>query len=72
MEASLCTMYFYRHGTWVVPAYESGGMVSATKLWAIDSGFCAERPIKLDEVEDGETVWLSNALRGFFLGKISI
>jgi len=72
MEASLCAVYFYRHGKWVVPPSESGGMVSATKLWAIDSGFCTERPIKLDEVEDGETLWLSNALRGFFLGKISI
>merc|ERR1711939_1088838 len=72
MEASLCAVYFYRNGKWVAPSCETGGMISATKLWAMDSGFCTERPIKLDEVKDGETVWLSNALRGFFLGKISI
>jgi branched-subunit amino acid aminotransferase/4-amino-4-deoxychorismate lyase len=68
MEASLCTAYFYRNGQWVVPPSAAGGMLSVTKLLATDVGFCTEAMIPLDSVADGETIWLSNALRGFFLG----
>ncbi|KIW43501.1 uncharacterized protein PV06_04598 [Exophiala oligosperma] len=70
MEASLCTVYFYRNGKWIVPSSETGGMNSATKLWALDEGFCTEGIVKLEGVKQGEIVWLSNALRGFFLGRI--
>jgi branched-subunit amino acid aminotransferase/4-amino-4-deoxychorismate lyase len=72
MEASLCTVYFYRQGRWVVPAQDTGGMISVTKLWALEAGLCVEGPVKLDEIEAGEVVWLSNALRGFFPGKVHV
>lgn len=71
MEASLCTVYFYRNGEWLVPSSETGAMLSATKLWALDAGFCTEGIVKLADIKQGEMVWLSNALRGFFLGRIS-
>ncbi|KAI1608753.1 aminotransferase [Exophiala viscosa] len=72
MEASLCTVYFYRQRQWVVPASDTGGMQSVTKTWALEAGLCVEGLIKVDELQDGEAVWLSNALRGFFPGKIRL
>ncbi|KIV81829.1 hypothetical protein PV11_03981 [Exophiala sideris] len=72
MEASLCTVYFHRQGKWVVPAPDTGGMQSVTKTWALEAGLCVEGLIRLDDLQDGEAVWLSNALRGFFPGKIHL
>lgn len=71
MEASLSAVYFYRDGRWVLPASTAGGMLSVTRLWALGAGVCTEEVVTLEDVRDGEIVWLSNALRGFFRGRIS-
>lgn len=70
MEASLCTTYFQRNGHWVVPSDECGGNRSVTRRWAIERGFCVECKVLIDEITHGELIWLSNAVRGFFLGRI--
>ncbi len=70
-EASLCTVYFHRNGRWVVPASTAGGMLSVTKLFAIEMGFCTEAMVSLESVADDEIIWLSNAVRGFFLGRVA-
>ncbi|EXJ88811.1 hypothetical protein A1O3_01875 [Capronia epimyces CBS 606.96] len=69
-EASVCTPYFFRDGGWVTPPSVSGGMLSVTKLKALQAGFCVERLVPLDELRHGELIWLSNAVRGFFRGRI--
>ncbi|KIX00654.1 uncharacterized protein Z518_09719 [Rhinocladiella mackenziei CBS 650.93] len=70
MEASLCTPYFYREGTWTTPPSAAGGMLSVTKQWALDAGLCKEATIILGSIRPGEIIWLSNALRGFFQGRV--
>lgn len=69
-EASVSTPYFFRDGGWVTPQSASGGMLSVTKLRSLQGGFCTEALVLLDELRDGEIIWLSNAVRGFFRGQI--
>jgi len=71
IEASVSTVYFYRGGGWVTPAAECGGNLSVTRRLALEGGFCIEGKVMVDDVADGEVVWLSNAARGFFLGRVS-
>lgn len=71
MEASISTVYFYNCETWVTPAAECGGNMSVTRRLALERGFCVEGKVAIDDVSDGEVVWLSNAARGFFLGRVS-
>jgi branched-subunit amino acid aminotransferase/4-amino-4-deoxychorismate lyase len=71
MEGSITTVYFRkRHSVenaseWVTPSLESGGMVSASRAYALDQGFCTERVIRIEDLVDGEQCFLSNAVRGF-------
>lgn len=70
-EASLSTVYLYRAGRWITPAAECGGNLSVTRRLALAGGFCVEGRVSIDEVRDGEIIWLSNAARGFFMGRVS-
>ncbi|CRG88374.1 hypothetical protein PISL3812_05404 [Talaromyces islandicus] len=71
MEGSITTVYFSeRHNVenasqWVTPSLDSGGMVSASRAYALDQGFCTERVIRIEDLVDGEQCLLSNAVRGF-------
>ncbi|KEF63008.1 uncharacterized protein A1O9_00983 [Exophiala aquamarina CBS 119918] len=71
MEASISTVYFYSGGKWITPSAECGGNLSVTRRLALEGGFCVEGKVFIDDVRDGEVVWLSNAARGFFLGRVS-
>ncbi len=72
MEASVSSVYFHRAGTWVTPSSRGGGMQSVTKMYALEKGWCTEGIVTKDSVTDGEIVWLGNAVRGFFAGKILV
>lgn len=71
MEGSITTVYFREridgenNPQWVTPSLDSGGMVSASRMYALDQGFCTERVIRIKDLVDGEQCFLSNAVRGF-------
>lgn len=70
MEASITTPYFFRNGRWVTPPTTSGGNIGTTRRWALESGLCVEEDVKVTEVQFGESIWLSNSVRGWGLGII--
>ena len=72
MEASLCTIYFYRGQRWITPHENCGGNLGVTRRLALEKGLCVEGTIKVNEIIQGEKVWLSNAVRGFFIGRIHL
>ena len=70
MDGSITSLYFKRpsstqEATWVTPPLSSGGTNSTTRRYALESGLCEERVVKVDDLVDGEEVWLSNGARGF-------
>jgi 4-amino-4-deoxychorismate lyase len=71
-EGSTTTPYFYRGGKWVTPPVhaEHGGQRGTTRRWAIRNGLCEEGTVRVESVENGEGVWVSNGVRGFRWGKI--
>jgi 4-amino-4-deoxychorismate lyase len=72
MEASCCTVYFRRDGSWITPAAICGGMLGVTRRLALDRGLCKQGLIELSEVQDQEVVWLSNGARGFFAAQVCL
>jgi len=72
MEASISTPYFYRAGRWVTPPLSSGGNAGVTRRVALESCLCAEEIVKVDSLRDGETVWISNGVRGFIMGSLHL
>lgn len=78
MEGSLTTPYFLRGGRWVTPPVAekfsiddgSGGQDGTTRRWALERGLAVEEEIKVQDIADGEAVWLSNGVRGFVFGRI--
>ncbi|OAL39639.1 hypothetical protein AYO20_01036 [Fonsecaea nubica] len=72
-EASLSAVYFLRRSgarRWVTPRSDAGGMHSVTRLYALEACWCDEDTVPVQDVQDGEVVWLSNAVRGFFPGVV--
>lgn len=78
MEGSLTCVYFRRrqhnhqHGgqeeskaEWITPPLSSGGMMSVSRQYALDHGFCVEQVIRVDELLDRERCLISNGVRGF-------
>lgn len=72
MEGSLSTIYFWREGGWVTPAVRCGGNVGTTRRWALQEGVCIEGVVRLEDVVDGEGVWISTGVRGFVAGRIKL
>lgn len=70
MEASLSAAYFFRGGRWLTPSGTCGGNASVTRRLALEAGLCKEGVVTVDQVKEGEQMWLSNAVRGFFCGII--
>ena len=83
MECSRSAIYFHRplvdhcyRAAWLTPLLDSGCCDSVTRRIALDRNLCLEaRKPKLPElniadVRDGEVVWLSNGVRGFWRGMI--
>lgn len=48
----------------------SGGQRGTTRRWALAQGMCMEEPVSVDTVRVGETVWVSNGVRGFGRGTV--
>ncbi|KAM0705983.1 hypothetical protein Q7P35_007343 [Cladosporium inversicolor] len=66
IDGSITTVYFYRDNKWVTP--QCRGLEGTTRRFALETGLCslAESAVKSDSLRDGETIWLSNAFRGFY------
>jgi len=69
-EGSITTPYFFRNGHWITPRASCGGNIGTTRRWAIQQGLCIEGVVNIEEVKVGETVWLSNGVRGFGWGVV--
>ena len=72
MEASISTPYFFRADRWVTPPLSSGGNSGVTRRVALESGLCTEEIVRVDGLRDGETVWISNGVRGFMMGTLDL
>ena len=72
MEASISTPYFFRGNRWVTPPLSSGGNSGVTRRVALESGLCAEEIVRVDSLRPGETVWISNGVRGFMIGTLDL
>ena len=70
MEGTITTPYFYRDGEWVTPSDSCGGHLGVTRKWALRSRLAKEGIVLAVEVEIGETIILSNGVRGFGWGKV--
>ncbi|EED12216.1 conserved hypothetical protein [Talaromyces stipitatus ATCC 10500] len=65
MEGSITTAYFRRRlhhpqeeirSEWITPPISSGGMISVSRQYALDHGFCTEQIIRVDELVDRENL----------------
>ncbi|SZF02666.1 unnamed protein product [Blumeria hordei] len=72
IEGSLTSVYFFRDGNWVTPTLELGGVKGTTRRWALSQGLCTESVILASSLSEGEQCWISNGLRGFQRGVISL
>lgn len=88
MDGSITCVYFRRRthhhhkpghegskAEWITPPLSSGGMISVSRQYALEHGFCVERVVRVDELVDGERCLISNGVRGFMpaildLGKV--
>jgi 4-amino-4-deoxychorismate lyase len=66
LDGSTSTPFFFRNGRWVVPISSSGGLQGTTRRWALENGLAVEAVVPIKSLEVGETVWLSNAVWGFY------
>lgn len=66
IDGSITTLYFYRDNKWVTP--QCGGLEGTTRRFALETGLCsvADSSVTSNSLRDGETIWLSNAFRGFY------
>ena len=66
IDGSITTVYIYRDNKWVTP--RSRGLEGTTRRFALETGLCslADSAVRMDSLRDGETIWLSNAFRGFY------
>ncbi|ERT03019.1 hypothetical protein HMPREF1624_01323 [Sporothrix schenckii ATCC 58251] len=80
MDGSISTVYFWRNGRWVTPPVPpkygkesgSGGLDGTTRRWALERKLAVEEEVKADSLQHGEECWLSNGVRGYLFGKISL
>lgn len=66
IDGSITTVYFYRDNKWVTP--QCRGLEGTTRRFALETGLCslADSAVRSDSLRDGETIWISNAFRGFY------
>ncbi|KAL7272849.1 Aminodeoxychorismate lyase [Rhizina undulata] len=70
MEGSVTSVYFFRDGEWTTPPLSSGGQTGTTRRWLLEQGMVKERVVKKSDVIVGETVLLSNGVRGIWAGRV--
>lgn len=78
MEGCITSVYFHRPShpkpesreeagpVWITPALAAGGNDGTTRRYALEKKLCREGSIRVDDLVDGETYWLSNGGRGFW------
>lgn len=66
LDGSQTTPYFFRGGQWVTPSSASGGQQGTTRRWALEHSLCIEDVVPAASLRNGECIWLSNAVQGFF------
>lgn len=66
IDCTSSTPYFFRNGKWVTPMSSAGGLQGTTRRWALEKGLCSEAAVLTTSMVEGEIIWLSNAVRGFF------
>ncbi|RMZ84148.1 hypothetical protein DV738_g558, partial [Chaetothyriales sp. CBS 135597] len=75
-EATFSTVYFPNAAGagWLTPDLECGGNAGTTRAWALEQGWCTEGKVLLSKVQQmhGRTIWLSNAVRGFWPASICL
>ncbi|KAF3908463.1 hypothetical protein ABW21_db0203351 [Orbilia brochopaga] len=78
MEGSMTNVYFYRNGRWITPTTiredatgGTGGCSGTVRRWLLEKGYVDVGDISKDDVIVGELVWLSNGVKGVFLGMIA-
>ena len=72
MDGSVTTPYFWRAGGWVTPAAGCGPQRGTTRRWALERGLCVEGTVGADGVREWELVWLSNAVVGWYLARVTL
>ena len=71
MEGSITTPYFFRKDRWVTPSISSGGNRGTTRRYALEKGLCIEQEVRVEDLQVGELIWLSNGVRGWGLGVVN-
>ncbi|GAB7358782.1 hypothetical protein MBLNU230_g4008t1 [Neophaeotheca triangularis] len=66
LDGSINTPYFFRGGRWVTQAGDWAGLQGTTRKWALNQGLVVEDAVSVGDVRGGETIWFSNAVKGFF------
>lgn len=72
-EGSFTNVYFWRNNQWITPpvGHESGGLAGVARRWALETKLCERiEKVKVEDVQEGEVVWISNGVRGFDIGRI--
>lgn len=70
MEGTITTPYLLRNGEWLTPSEDCGGHLGVTRRWALMKSLAKEHVILAEDVDIGETVILSNGVRGFGWGRV--
>ena len=74
MDGSITTPYFLINDQWITPAKACGGQQGTTRRWALAQGLCKEGVVNASLLQTaqtgGQTIWLSNGVRGFFPARI--
>ncbi|KZZ99685.1 Aminotransferase, class IV [Moelleriella libera RCEF 2490] len=65
------TVYFFREGQYYTPDISTGCLAGASFAWAMERSLARQAFIPLDQICEGEKVWLSNAVNGFYRGIIA-
>ncbi|UNI16569.1 Aminodeoxychorismate lyase [Purpureocillium takamizusanense] len=75
-EGSITTVYLWREASGsgarrlVTPPLQCGPNAGSTRRYALSKGLCDEEAVKLEELKDGDEIWLSHASDGFFPGRL--
>ncbi|KAJ6441428.1 aminodeoxychorismate lyase [Purpureocillium lavendulum] len=75
-EGSITTVYLWRKASGtgaprlVTPPLACGPNASSTRRYALSKGLCGEEAVKLEDLHDGDEIWLSHASDGFFPGRV--
>ncbi|KAG0127513.1 aminotransferase [Tuber indicum] len=71
MEGSLTNVFFQRGGRWVTPPLSSGGQAGTVRRYLLEKEMVVEEVVKMEEVVLGETVLLSNGVKGVWAVKVA-